>query len=168
MSLSRILNSNPSPSLRPTPHLSPVTTIPFDNTAYPEHLSDHLSAIPAPSRFQRIYPDHPSDNQHSLRGYPYHDSAQYQGPPAWDPYSRQWVHGDVYAFNPGATHYHSNDRGRFPSPHDVREPPPDVCPKDGDEDVAFRKRRRGLDEDSDYQPPGQRRVGNPFVPFDHI
>jgi hypothetical protein len=30
------------------------------------------------------------------------------------------------------------------APHDVREPPPNVCPKDGDVDVAFRKRRRGL------------------------
>ena len=68
----------------------------------------------------------------------------------------------MYTLNPGTTHYHESDRGRFPSPHEVRDAPADACVRDGDEDVAFRKRRRGLDEDTDYQPPGPRRVGVHF------
>ena len=68
----------------------------------------------------------------------------------------------MYTPNPGTTHYHESDRGRFPSPHEVRDAPADACLRDGDEDVAFRKRRRGLDEDTDYQPPGPRRVGAHF------
>jgi len=136
MSLSLILNeSSPGVSI-PQNYKPSAPTLTID-PVLPEIPSESSSAAISPS-----HPDHP----HQYYGYAYHSPAS-QG--AWDndPSEREWIHGDAL---PVGSDISSSHRG-------VQEPSMGTCYKDNEGENYSRKRRKGVDDDGEYQPR-QRRV----------
>ncbi|KIM85396.1 hypothetical protein PILCRDRAFT_360893 [Piloderma croceum F 1598] len=123
MSLSRILNDDPSPAvLRPAIHSSMSVIDPalMSQTGPPPEYQGEPSAPP--------------------RSY---QPTAYQGTGGWDPYSGEWVQGDIFPLGRGNGDYYS--RPENSSSHDSRSAYYEV-------DGLSRKRRREPDEDDDYRP----------------
>jgi DNA helicase INO80 len=159
MSLSRILNDEPSPALSAPP--IPMGLIPIDPLLLESSPTSTACGLP-PSRaqpYQYGRPDHHGEPPPPPRGYTYQPAA-YQGAGGWDPYTGEWVQGDIFPLGPGGNYYPERDgRRRLVSPQDTRDPASSAYYKDEEMDDGLpRKRRRGEDEDSDYHPPGQKRV----------
>jgi len=159
MSLSRILNDDPIP-MPPAPSLP----VPIDPALM--HTSPRLnSGVRSPP--SRPYP-HSQLNHHGEppppRGHTYQPIA-YQGAGGWDPYTGEWVQGDIFPLGPGGNYYQTQP---FVSPHEhQRGTTSRMYYKEEEEEEEEeeqqvvdtpRKRRKGGDEDTDYHPPGQRRV----------
>jgi hypothetical protein len=136
MSLSRILNeSSPGVSIPQSYKLSaPTLTI---DPVLPEIPSESSSAAISPS-----HPDHP----HHHCGYTYHSPTS-QG--AWDndASEREWIHGDTLPAGQDMSSSHQ----------EVQELSTGTCQKDNEGENYSRKRRKGIDDDGEYQPR-QRRV----------
>lgn len=117
------------------------------------------SAAMTPPRSQpphHVHSDHHGEQPPPPRGYTY-QAVAYQGAGGWDPYTGEWVQGDIFPLGPGGNYYPERDGQRFLSPQDPRESSSAAYYKEGDGDTP-RKRRKGIDDDGDYHPPGQRRV----------
>lgn len=152
MSLSRILNDDPVPVLPARssmgPRLAPVDVNLTEMS--PLSVSSQLAA-------PRSRPPHSSRSDHrepspTVRGY-----NQSVGPGGWNRYLGDRPQDDIYPHGPGGNQsYSERDAQRYMSPDDSQE----ASHQDG-EDGLSRKRRRGGDDDPDYQPPGQRRVSLP-------
>ncbi|KAL4069564.1 hypothetical protein J3A83DRAFT_4096226 [Scleroderma citrinum] len=159
MSLKRILNDEPPPSL-PTRH---ANAGPSRATAADHSFSD-VSPIPHSAP---ISPVHTRASHHSQsplpeqppppRGYAY-QPVTYQGAGGWDPYSGNYVQGDIFPLGPGGNYYPLRERDGIPSgPLDPSSSSASAYYKDGEDDHAS-KRRKGIDEDSDYLPATSKRV----------
>jgi DNA helicase INO80 len=88
--------------------------------------------------------------------------AAFQGTGGWDSYTGEWVQGDIFPIGPGGDYYPDRSgRRQFSTLMDSGDPQPAVYYKEGDEGSP-RKKRKGREEDGDYQPAGQRRVCFPY------
>ena len=157
MSLKRILNDEPPPLL-PVRHA---------NTG-PSRATDHsfpdLSPIPnsapispvhtwANRHGQSLHPEQPPPSC----GYAY-QPVNYQGAGGWDPYSGNYVHGDILPLGRGGNYYPQRERDGISSgPTDPPTSSANAFYKDGDNDHAS-KRRKGMDDDLDYLPLASKRV----------
>ena len=157
MSLSRILNDAPPPPRAapsgppraidtPLPDMSPVSNpVPVS----PVHPRQHRQS-------QSPLGDHPPPP----RGYSY-QPVSYQGAGGWDPYSGNYVQGDIFPLGPGGNYYPQREVGATPSgPSEPLDGPVGAYYKEGEDENehASKKRRKATDDDPDYQPPVSRRV----------
>lgn len=137
MSLSRILNDEPSPALPTAPVLDPALLSPTQ---------------PGPRSPPRPHPGHPEyQGDHPLppRGY---QPVAYQGTGGWDPYSGEWVQGNIFPLGRGNGDYYRPERPETLSSHDLRS----TYYREGEIDGSSRKRRREPDEEDDYHAPESR------------
>jgi len=116
----------------------------------------------SPSRFHPVYPDHQVEPPPPPRGYTYH-SPTYRGVDGWDPYTREWAHGDILPLGHGSSYYHESEGRPFGSHQEAREASVGSYHQDGDVELASKKRRKGPDDDGEYQPPGEKRVSNTLL-----
>lgn len=146
MSLSRILNDEPSPAVsNPSASTSVIDPALMSPPAQSASRSPHRSHYSPQDFHGELQPPNP-------RGYEYHAVA-YQGTGGWDPYSGEWVQGDIFPLGRGNGDYYPHpERSETISPHDPRS----TYYREGDADNFPRKRRRGVEEDDDYRPPGLR------------
>ena len=160
MSLKRILNDEPPPLL-PARH---AIAGPSRAAAAADHSFSDLSPIPNSAP---ISPVHTWANRHSQsphpeqppppRGYAY-QPVNYQGAGGWDPYSGNYVHGDIFPLGRGGNYYLQRERDGISSgPTDPPTSSASAYYKDSENDHAS-KRRKGMDEDLDYLPPASKRV----------
>lgn len=152
MSLSRILNDEPSPDVsnHPAPSAS-NSTVPVIDPAL----------LSPPAHSARRSPHHSLHESHDFqaesqppnpRGYEYQPMT-YQGTGGWNPYNGDFMPGDIFPLGRGNGDYYPHpERSETVSPHDSRS----TYYKEGDADTFARKRRRGVEEDDDYCPPGLR------------
>jgi chromatin-remodeling ATPase INO80 len=162
MSLSRILNDDPTPMSAPP---LPASLIPLDPALMDTSPRMNSSVSSPPHRSHHHgQPDRHGEPVPPPRGYTYQPLA-YQGAGGWDPYTGEWVQGDIFPLGPGGNYYPDRvGRQRFVSSQEQqRDTSTRIYYKDEDEDEEDeddtpRKRRKGGAEDTDYQPPGQRRV----------
>src|ERR1700691_151725 len=149
MSLSRILNDDPSPALS---HLSG----PGGPVIDPALLSPTSQS--GPRSPPRLHQGHHGEPTPPLRGY---QATAYQGTGGWDPYSGEWVQGDIFPLGRGNGDYYSRPgQPETLPPQDSRG----VYYRDGEADGSSRKRRREPDEDDDHRPRALRqgRVSTTF------
>lgn len=152
MSLSRILNDEPPPARKSTS--SRGGTI------------DHSLADVSPLSRATIMSPHPQTLRRSLtplgeqpplpRGYSY-QTPSYQGAGGWDPYSGDYVQGEIFPLGPGGNYYSQRDRDgqHQPPPPEPRASSVGAYYKEGENEPTPRKRRKPVapDDDPDYQPP---------------
>lgn len=162
MSLSRILNDPPPPPRvapsapsrasavdTPLPDMSPVSNPPPASPAHPRQR--HQSQSPLG--------DHPPPP----RGYTY-QPVSYQGAGGWDPYSGNYVQGNIFPLGPGGNYYPQREAGVTPSgPPEPLDGSVGAYYSQSENDHATKKRRKTVDDDPDYQPPASRRVRTPFL-----
>lgn len=155
MSLSRILNDEPAPSLSLRPvHAAPMSII-NDRSRMeisPTSTSGGRSPLyPHPSHSERPDPR----GEPAPYGYPY---VEHRGTAGLDPYPGEWVQRDSYSYVPGGSYHPDPERhlSRYSSPDDPRE----LSPRHnyGDGEATPKRRRRGREQDEDYEPPGPKRV----------
>ena len=134
MSLSRILNDPPPPPRAPPEPPSAIDTPPSSNSPLNPRQS------PPPRRYS-------------------YQPVSYQGAGGWDPYSGNYVQGDIFPLGPGGNYYPQRD---LAPPSSVPPEPLDTSLgayyKEGENDHASKKRRKTADDDPDYHPPASRRV----------
>lgn len=148
MSLSRILNDEPSPAVssRSVPNgsmpvIDPALISPTSPTGLRSPRSHHGPPDGEPQ------PPPP-------RGYEYQPVA-YQGTGGWDPYSGEWVQGDIFPLGRGNGDYYPHpERTEAMSPNDPRN----GYYREEDLDSSSRKRRRGVEDEDDYRS-GEMRQG---------
>jgi DNA helicase INO80 len=141
MSLSRILNDDPSPALlRPA-----VPSVPGPMSVIdPALMSPTSQTGPKSSpRLHHGYPEYQGEPSAPPRSY---QATAYQGTGGWDPYSGEWVQGDIFPLGRGNGDYYS--RPENSSSHDSRS----AYYTESEVDGLSRKRRREPDEDDDYRP----------------
>lgn len=159
MSLKRILNDEPPPTL-PARH----TNAGPSRAAAPDHSFPDMSPVPNSASISPVHTWAKPHSQSPLpeqlpppRGYAY-QPANYQGAGGWDPYSGNYVQGDIFPLGPGGNYYPQRERdGIPPGPSDLPSSSASAYYKDSDNDHAF-KRRKGMGEDPDYFPPASKRV----------
>ncbi|KAG0708995.1 SNF2 family DNA-dependent ATPase [Suillus ampliporus] len=152
MSLSRILNDEPPPARKSAssrgggidPSLADVSP-----------LSRATVMSPHPQTLRRSLT--PLGEQPPLpRGYSY-QTPSYQGAGGWDPYSGDYVQGEIFPLGPGGNYYPQRERDpqHHPPPPEPRAPSVGAYYKEGDNEPTPRKRRKPAppDDDPDYQPP---------------
>lgn len=88
----------------------------------------------------------------------------FQGAGGWDPYTGEWVQGDIFPLGPGGNYYNADRQDVLvPShPGNGQDDPSSVLETNG------RKKRRMVnagEDDQDYQPPGGKRVSNRLCPY---
>jgi DNA helicase INO80 len=143
MSLSRILNDEPSsalshPPVPSGPVIDPALLSPASQSA--------MRSSPRPFHSHSEYNGEPTA---PLRGY---QPVAYQGTGGWDPYNGDYVQGDIFPLGRGNGDYYSrSERPESVSPHDPRS----AYYRESEADGSSRKRRRDPDED-DYLPQGLR------------
>ncbi|KAG1716542.1 hypothetical protein ID866_594 [Astraeus odoratus] len=162
MSLKRILNDEPPPSL-PARH----TNAGPSRASGPDHPYADISPVPRPAA---VSPPHTRAHHHHSqspladqppprRGYEY-QPAPYPGAGGWDPYSDNYVQGDIFPLGPGGSYYPQRERETFPSgPSDSHPDSAGAYYRDTENDHASKRRRRAMDDDSDYTPPASKRPG---------
>lgn len=140
MSLSRILNDEPSPH----------QLVPSGPTIDPALTSPTPQAGPRSSpRPHQGYPDYNGEVTPPLRSI---HGVAYKGTGGWDPYGGEWIQGDI--FPGGGSHYSRPERLRSLSPHDLGS----GYYRQGETDTSSRKRRRDPEEDDDARELSQGRV----------
>ncbi|KAH7909116.1 hypothetical protein BJ138DRAFT_1011469 [Hygrophoropsis aurantiaca] len=158
MSLSRILNDEPPPSRPTNPGISHSAGV---DSSSVDMSPRSITTVVSPSRSQllRRTPSPGGEQPPPPRGYTY-QPVSYQGVGGWDPYTGDWVQGDIFPLGRGGNYYSQRDRGGRQShpPQDIRVTTVGAYYKEGDNDTTPRKRRKAIEEDSDYQPPGTKRV----------
>ena len=156
MSLSRILNNEPpsaSSAQRTTPGPTPIDPVQVEPSSssgpptrphsHTHHHPSHLNIPPPPPR-----------------GYAYRPVA-YQGAGGWDPYSGDWVQGDIFPLGLGGNNHYAQHE--FQRRHPVHREDPELPPRDyhedGEgEDTVPRKRRKGVGDDFEHQAGSHKRV----------
>lgn len=160
MSLSRILNDDPSPPLSaPSASMSVIDPALMSPPVQPARRSPHHQLYGSHEFHGEPQPPNP-------RGYEYQPMA-YQGTGGWDPYSGEWVQGDIFPLGRGNGDYYPHpERSETISPHDPRS----KYYREGDVDNFSRKRRREVEEDDDYRPQGlrQSRVSTSFIQVSNL
>lgn len=152
MSLSRILNDEPPPARKSAssrgggidPSLADVSP-----------LSRATVISPHPQTLRRSLT--PLGEQPPLpRGYSY-QTPSYQGAGGWDPYSGDYVQGEIFPLGPGGNYYSQRERDgqHQPPPPEPRASSVGAYYKEGENESTPRKRRKPVapDDDPDYQPP---------------
>ena len=148
MSLSRILNDEPSPAVSnssPAPGPAPIPAI--DQVL----LSPGAPRSPIRSHHGRLdtrldpLPPPP-------RGYEYQPAA-YQGTGGWDPYTGNWVQGEIFPLGRGGGNYYPNEHKGQVSPTNSRN----GYYREEESEESSRKRRRGPEEEGEQKPIGGRR-----------
>ncbi|KAA1468168.1 hypothetical protein DENSPDRAFT_833380 [Dentipellis sp. KUC8613] len=130
MSLSRILNNDPAPP-------PPALAVPAVSEARSDRTSPSRSTSP---------PRRPPPAVRSPQPQP----LAYQASGGWDPHSGEWVQGEISPVGPGGTLYTEHARSLSESSltkqdgRDTSQSPP-------------KKRKKNMDDDADYRPPGTRR-----------
>lgn len=126
-----------------------------------------MSPISNPVPVSPVHPRQHHQSQSPLgdhppppRGYTY-QPVSYQGAGGWDPYSGNYVQGDIFPLGPGGNYYPHREVGASPGPPEPLEGSVGAYYKESENDQASKKRRKTVDDDPDYQPPGSRRVGPP-------
>lgn len=141
MSLSRILNDEPLP---PVPNPSPAPMPAIDLAPRP----------PLRSRLPtRVDPQPPPP-----RGHEYQPAA-FQGTGRWDPYTGNWVQGEIFPLGRGGGIYIPNEQqGLFPA--NSRN----GYYREEESEELSKKRRRGPEEEGEPKTTGGRRgrVSTPF------
>jgi len=146
MSLSRILNDDPSPPLL---HLTAPSAPGAMSVIDPALISPtSQSGLRSSPSQHHSHPEYQGEPTAPPRSY---QSVAYQGTGGWDPYSGEWVQGDIFPLGRGNGDYYS--RPENSSPHDPRS---GAYYMETETDGSSRKRRREPDEDNDYRPPGLR------------
>lgn len=98
------------------------------------------------------------------RGFAYQPVA-YQGAGGWDPYTGEWVQGDIFPLGPGGQYYAENEDQASDSPPPSNGGQIVARFKEGYVEGGRKKRKLATDDDDDYQPPGQKRVSRfPLIP----
>jgi DNA helicase INO80 len=154
MSLSRILNDEPPPARKRGAGIDPSLADVSPHSHATVISSPHLQTSrrsPSPLGEQPPFP----------RGYSYHTSS-YQGAGGWDPYSGDYVQGEIFPLGPGGNYYAQRERDEHHHlpPLEPRAPSVGAYYKDGENEPTPRKRRKAAppDDDPDYQPPTAKRV----------
>ncbi|KAG1891681.1 uncharacterized protein F5891DRAFT_891535, partial [Suillus fuscotomentosus] len=79
-----------------------------------------------------------------------------QGAKSWDPYSGDYVQGEIFPLGPGGNHYSQRERDgqHQPPPPEPRASSTGAYYKEGENEPTSRKRRKAVvpDDDSDYNP----------------
>lgn len=178
MSLKHILNDDPSPPLPvssgPTVHSVALASGPTSaaDSAPPRRSPEPVSSSAMPMSPPRLPPlqrvhsasrsdsvAHDHEQQPHPRGFAYHPAA-YQGAGGWDPYTGKWVQGDIFPLGPGGNYYPDREDHASESPQPPNGGGPDPQFKDGYVDGSNRKKRKHIEDDEDYRPPGQKRVSD--------
>ncbi|KIJ21627.1 hypothetical protein PAXINDRAFT_95170 [Paxillus involutus ATCC 200175] len=158
MSLRRILNDEPPPprSANPRPSrgsgidtsladMSPISVPPTMSPARPR--THHRSQSP------------PGEQPPPPRGYTY-QPVSYHGAGGWDPYSGNYVQGDIFPLGPGGNYYPQRELDSISSgPPEPPESTSSAYYKEGENEHASKKRRKAVDDDPDYRPPITKRPG---------
>jgi hypothetical protein len=146
MSLSRILNDELSTSSSPAQSYAGSSSVMLADPAPPRIAPEPASNAISSSRIPGMYPDH-AEEPHQPPDYPYHPAANQEG---WctEPYTREWVRGNVSSLEPSDIPFHMETREMYHS----------SIYREIETEIASRKRRKGISDDADYQPPSQRRV----------
>ncbi|KAJ3558033.1 hypothetical protein NM688_g1148 [Phlebia brevispora] len=160
MSLKHILNDDPSP---PLPLIAPTaqapTTISTTDPAPAPRPPSPLSKANAPytrrrARTRSRSSPQPQEQEHvPSRPFTYQPMA-FQGAGGWDPYTGEWVQGDIFPLGPGGNYYVA-DRQDLPYPQHGGNAPQDD--QSSVTELNGRKKRRTVapvEDDQDYQPPG--------------
>ncbi|KAF9229431.1 hypothetical protein BS17DRAFT_723199 [Gyrodon lividus] len=158
MSLSRILNDEPPPlrSANPRPsHGSGIDTSLADMLS----ISNPATMSPAHARTHHRSQSPLGEQPPPPRGYTY-QPVSYQGAGGWDPYSGNYVQGDIFPLGPGGNYYSQRERDVIPSgPLEPLESSSSAYYKEGENEHTAKKRRKTVNDDPDYQPPSTKRPG---------
>ncbi|KIJ68315.1 hypothetical protein HYDPIDRAFT_24608 [Hydnomerulius pinastri MD-312] len=158
MSLSRILNDEPPPS-RGTNHGASRGSGIDASLADMSPISNPATMSPAHHRMHHRSQSPLGEQPPPPRGYTY-QPVSYQGAGGWDPYSGNYVQGDIFPLGPGGNYYPQREREAFSSgPPETRESSAGAYYKEGENEHALKKRRKATDDDPDYQPPVSKRPG---------
>ncbi|KAF8559204.1 hypothetical protein OG21DRAFT_707459 [Imleria badia] len=135
MSLSRILNDPPPPPRAPPEPPSAIDTPPSSDSPLNPRQS------PPPRRYS-------------------YQPVSYQGAGGWDPYSGNYVQGDIFPLGPGGNYYPQRDLAPTSSvPPEPLDASVGAYYKEGESDHGSKKRRKAAADDPDYHPPATRRPG---------
>lgn len=129
MSLSRILNDDPPATSTSVPH--PSASMPVIDPALVSPTSQIAPRSPPDSR--------QTQSTEARRGY---QTSSYQGTGGWDPYTGEWVPGDIFPLGRGNGDYYP-ERSQVHSPHETRN----AHYRDTEMEGSSRKRRREDDDD---------------------
>lgn len=161
MSLKRILNDEPPPhSLAHLHSNAGPSRVPTVDHTFTDVAPTPASAAISPHTHPNHHGQSPRPEQPPPpRGYAY-QPLSYQGAGGWDPYSGKYVQGDIFPLGPGGNYYPHHEREEFPQgPTHTRPDSAGAYYKDGEDDLASKRRRKPTDEDSDYLPPVSKRPG---------
>lgn len=162
MSLKRILNDEPPPHSLAHLHSAPAGP---SRVAAVDHTFTDVTPTPSSAVISpHTHPNHHGQSPHPEqppphRGYAY-QPVSYQGAGGWDPYSGNYVQGDIFPLGPGGNYYPHREREEPPpGPAHTRPDSAGAYYRDGEEDLASKRRRKAMDDDSDYLPPASKRPG---------
>ncbi|KAH9946815.1 P-loop containing nucleoside triphosphate hydrolase protein [Amylocystis lapponica] len=167
MSLKHILNDDP----HPPPHI----TAPSAHAHEPASSADAVPARPSSPSLTTLsphpVPPHYTDGRSPSeldqgpppRGFAYQPAA-YHGAGGWDPYTGQWVQGDIFPLGPGGQYYAEHEDQASVSPPPSNGGQIIARFKEGYVDGGRKKRKVAADDDEDYQPPGQKRQSRRYPP----
>ncbi|KIK96361.1 hypothetical protein PAXRUDRAFT_312720 [Paxillus rubicundulus Ve08.2h10] len=158
MSLRRILNDEPPPPRSANPRPSCGSGI---DTSLADASPISIPATMSPARLRTHHRSQSplGEQPPPPRGYTY-QAVSYQGAGGWDPYSGNYVQGDIFPLGPGGNYYPQRQLDSIPS--GPPEPPESISSayyKEGENEHASKKRRKAVDDDPDYQPPITKRPG---------
>lgn len=136
-----------------------------NKTKYVRVSRHRLSCAPTaitPMSLSRILNDPPPHQNSSPpdmspppRRYSY-QPVNYQGTGGWDPYTGNYVQGDIFPLGPGGNYYPQRDVA--PTSSEPQDGSVSAYYKEAENDHASKKRRKAANDDPDYQPPAPRRV----------
>lgn len=159
MSLKHILNDDPNP---PFPLLAPAAQAPatiIDPSPLTRPPSPPAKADTPYTRRRartRSQSSPHSQEQDHVPSRPFtYQPMSFQGAGGWDPYSGEYVQGDIFPRGPGGNYYNGPET---PVSAHANIPPQD---DQGSYEANGRKKRRTVvpaEDDQDYQPPGGKRV----------
>ncbi len=172
MSLRHILNEDPSPPLPlPAPTAASPATIINGDSASARQTSPQIQSATSsqprrrtPRTRSRSSPPPQESDQLPSRPFTYQPVA-YQGAGGWDPYSGEWVQGDIFPLGPGGNYYPEHeDHTSMSPPNGNGEAEPQVGGESFVETNGRKKRRTiaPAGDDQDYRPPGTKRVCHHF------
>ncbi|KAH7931126.1 hypothetical protein BV22DRAFT_1137807 [Leucogyrophana mollusca] len=158
MSLSRILNDEPPPQRLTSTGASRGPGTDALSTDMSPRSNAAAMSPPRPQPSHRS-PSPGGEQPPPPRGYTYQPVA-YQGAGGWDPYTGDWVQGDIFPLGPGGNYYPQREREGRQSvpPQETRATSVGAYYKEGESEALPRKRRKAAEEDSDYHPPGTKRL----------
>ncbi|CCM00896.1 uncharacterized protein FIBRA_02942 [Fibroporia radiculosa] len=154
MSLKHILNDDPVP-----PHIpAPTPSVPSPSEPVPARQSPLMPVVSPPPQLHYAHARalHDHEPPPVPRGLAY-QPATYHGAGGWDPYTGEWVQGDIFPLGPGGNYYPDREEQTPLSPTLSNNGSATSRFKEGFVEGHGRKKRKIADDDDDYQPPGQKR-----------